>query len=129
MRRASESTSELKGKETWSFDGKLYFDLLADFLRTKEHLPLGEIEKMPDPGPLTHMVMSTKGNRGVAYGKPEKLKLVNITASYYHYFVIIRICLFHPDDLFSCPISTPRVNLMLVGSINLRKTFVSSIIQ
>jgi len=38
------------------------------------------IEKMPDPGPVTHMVVSTKANRGVAYGKPEKLKLVNITA-------------------------------------------------
>lgn len=39
-----------------------------------------QLEKMPDPGPVTHMVVSTKANRGVAYGKPEKLKLVNITA-------------------------------------------------
>lgn len=46
------------------------------------------------------MVVSTKANREVAYGKPEKLRLINITEWDYHYFMVIRIWLFHPDDLF-----------------------------
>lgn len=39
---------------------------------------MGNSKNQADSGRPTHMVASTKANRGVAYGKTEKLRLINI---------------------------------------------------
>lgn len=94
MRRASESTRELKGKETCAFDGNtFYFDLQASlqiFSAERSLFRCGKWEKKVDSGPLTHEVVPIKANEGVANGKPEKLRLINVTAQVYRYFMVIR---------------------------------------
>lgn len=58
---------------------------------------MGNSKNQADSGRPTHMVASTKANRGVAYGKTEKLRLINIMTQDCQYFMVLGICLFHAD--------------------------------